>query len=113
MSMEKPVQAPYARHIFLCSGPYCDPGGQAQRLYHKLGQKLGELSDYNNPERVKRGISPCLGVCQGGPLLVVYPEGVWYHHVDEAALDRIIDEHLGEGRPVQEYIFHQLAQDPD
>ena len=113
MPIEKPSQAPYARHLFLCVGSFCDPGGNAQRLYQKLGQKLGELGDYNNPERVKRGITPCLGVCQGGPLLVVYPEGIWYHHVDEAVLDRIIDEHLGEGRPVQEYIFHQLAQDSD
>ena len=66
------------------------------------------MGDYANPVRVKRGVTACLGVCYGGPLLVVYPDGIWYHSVDETVLRRIVDEHLGEGRPVQEYIFHQL-----
>lgn len=98
----------YGRHLLICTGRYCDPDGQAARLYQRLAARLGELGHYENPARVKRGTTPCLGVCAGGPLVVVYPEGVWYHHVDEAVLDRIIDEHLGEGRPVEEYIFHRL-----
>lgn len=106
--LDAPSQAPYARHIFLCVGQYCDPTGQAQQLYRRLAQKLGDLGRYDNPLRVKRGITPCLGVCYNGPLLVVYPDGIWYHHVDEALLDRIIQEHLLENRPVREYIFHQL-----
>jgi (2Fe-2S) ferredoxin len=70
------------------------------------------LAEYANPERVKRGVSPCLGVCSGGPLLVVYPEGIWYHHVDEALLQRIVDEHLRQGKPVEEFIFHRMSGDP-
>ncbi len=103
-----PTQAPYARHIFLCVGGYCDPQGEAQRLYRHLAGKLGELADYHNPVRVKRGITPCLGICSGGPILVVYPDGIWYHHVTEALLDRIVQEHLIGGQPVEEYIFHRL-----
>jgi len=105
---DPPMQAPYARHVFICTGQYCDPEGKAQQLYRLLAQKLGQLGEYDNPVRVKRGLTPCLGVCYNGPLLVVYPEGIWYHHVDEALLDRIVEEHLKDGKPVEEFVFHRL-----
>lgn len=94
MSEQAPQMSPYRRHVLFCTGRFCDPEGKAARLYERLPEMLGELGDYNNPERVKRGIAHCLGVCAGGPLLVVYPEGIWYHHVDETLLKRIVDEHL-------------------
>jgi (2Fe-2S) ferredoxin len=105
---DAPSQAPYARHIFICIGNYCDPEEKAYQLYQSLSRKLGDLGRYDNPVRVKRGITPCLGVCYNGPLLVIYPDGIWYHHVDEVVLDRIIEEHLIGNQPVAEYIFHRL-----
>ena len=109
---DAPPMSPYARHVFICTGPYCTDETTARRIYRLLSQKLGDLGDYANPVRVKRGVTSCLGVCIGGPLLAVYPEGIWYHHVDEAALDRIIEEHLRHNRPVEELIFHRLADNP-
>lgn len=105
----KPTMAPYARHILLCHGRYCDPAGKAEALYRRLPALLGELGNYDNPCRVKRGLTQCLGVCSGGPLLVVYPDGIWYHYVDEELLERIVEQHLLDGQPVEEAIFHRLG----
>lgn len=112
MSKEPPSMAPYARHVFICEGRYCDPEGKARALYQRFGQQLGELGRYGNPARVKRGITPCLGVCYNGPIVVVYPDGIWYHHVDQERLERIVDEHLGQNKPVEAYIFHRLSDNP-
>ena len=109
---DAPEMAPYARHVLICTGAYCDPLRQADHLYHRLRRYLGELGAYDNPVRVKRGTTPCLGVCYGGPLLVVYPDGIWYHNVDDALLRRIVDEHLRNNRPVEEAIFHRLDGAP-
>lgn len=109
---DAPIQAPYARHVFLCVGEHCDPMRRSPAVYRALSRELGELGEYANPLRVKRGITSCLGVCYGGPLLVVYPEGIWYHSVDEAVLRRIVREHLGDGKPVEEYVFHRLEDNP-
>jgi (2Fe-2S) ferredoxin len=106
-----PSSTPYAKHIFICVGSFCNPDGQATVLYAKLQAMLGDLARYYNPKRVKRGITPCLGVCGGGPLMVVYPDGIWYHHIDEALLRRIVDEHLRNDNPVESAIFHVMFED--
>ncbi len=108
--MTKPQMNPYARHIFICTGRYCDPEGTTSQLYAQLAQLLGPLGNYHNPYRVKRGTTPCLGVCSAGPIVVIYPEGIWYHHVDRTVLERIVREHLMQNRPVVGHIFHQLHE---
>ena len=64
------------------------------------------------PERVKRGETPCLGVCADGPIVVVYPDGIWYAGVDEDLLERIVVEHLKNGRVVEDAVFHRLTFQP-
>jgi len=92
----------YNKHVFVCIGSACTPGEESSAIYKRLKEQLAEKA----PDTIRRSKSQCLGVCEKGPLLVVYPEGIWYSHVDQALLDRIVDEHLIGGKPVKEHIFH-------
>jgi cob(I)alamin adenosyltransferase len=108
-SDDKPTMHPFARHVLICTGSACDPQGRGGALLSKLGGLLGDLSKLRHPRRIKLTTVPCLGVCTGGPILAVYPDGVWYHHVDEALLARIVEEHLKSDQPVAEAIFYRTG----
>ena len=99
----------YAHHVLICVGGYCSPDHRGRELYRLLPLLLQREGLLFGPDRVKRGETPCLGVCEGGPILVVYPEGIWYHGVTPALLERIVVEHLRGGRVVEEAVFHRLT----
>ena len=102
------LMEPYRRHVIVCTGGYCVPGHGGRELYSLLAQLLQRENLLFGPTRVKRGETPCLGVCTGGPIVVVYPDGVWYAGVTPALLERIVVEHLRDGRIVDEAVFHRL-----
>lgn len=109
---DAPAMRPYGYHILICENGDCaDPEAAArlQQRFRVLAQQHG-LNKLRNPERVKCTLTGCLGVCQGGPVVVVYPDGIWYHHVDDAALERIVNEHILGGQPVEELIFHRHGE---
>ncbi len=103
------LMEPYSRHVLVCVGSYCSPSREGRALYAHLAALLQREGLLFGPRRVKRGETPCLGVCTGGPIVVVYPEGVWYAAVTPALLERIVVEHLRDGRVVEEAVFHRLA----
>ncbi len=104
--LKKPVMPPYNRHIFVCVGEKCHTTDDGQIVYKHLKHRLKQEANDPVLKRVKRSQSKCLGVCQGGPISVVYPEGVWYCQMTPQKMDRVIDEHLKQGKPVQEWVFH-------
>jgi len=99
---------PYARHVLVCTGGYCSPDHRGRQLYSLLAALLQREGLLFGPTRVKRGETPCLGVCASGPIVVVYPDGVWYANVTPALLERIVVEHLKAGRVVEDAVFHRL-----
>jgi (2Fe-2S) ferredoxin len=104
----QPMMESYSRHVIVCTGGYCSPNRGGRELYALLPTLLERENLLFGPKRVKRGETPCLGVCAGGPIVVVYPEGIWYRGVTPALLERIVVEHLRDGRVVEEAVFHRL-----
>lgn len=95
----------YQRHIFFClnqrdKGQACCAGQGAQQSFDHCKVRVKSLG-LDGPGRVRVNKAGCLDRCAGGPVAVVYPEGVWYTYVDRADLDEIIESHLRDGVPVQ------------
>ena len=114
------------RHIFMCAdqtNPKCLSRAETHELWQHLKRRLKEYSLVSAPPTwqgksdedpapvapgngsILRSKVDCLRICERGGVAVVYPEGTWYADLDIDKLDRVIEEHLVGGSPVEELSF--------
>ena len=87
------------RHLFLCLGPDCCALSEGEVTWEYIKRRLKEVS-----LPAMRTKAACLRICTAGPVLVVYPEGIWYTGVTPERFERILQEHLLGGAAVSEWV---------
>ncbi len=93
-------------HVLVCAHKHCLKRG-GRDAGRELKRALKELPP---DRRALITAVDCLDQCDDGPVVVVYPDGVWYGDVDEEAAREIAEEHVGRGRPVERKILHVLPR---
>ena len=90
----------YRAHVLCCGGTDCTASGSAQ-----IKERFEQLIKQKDLEKEIKVISTgCFGLCEDGPIVVVYPDGTCYSHVKPEDVEEIVGEHLVKGRPVQRLI---------
>jgi (2Fe-2S) ferredoxin len=92
------------KHLFLCIGPDCCGPELGQESWEYLKKQVKEMN-----LQVMRTKAGCFRICSQGPILVVYPDGIWYARATPERLERILRQHIKEGHPVKEWV---IAQNP-
>ena len=97
-----PGESPYERHVFVCvGGKTCPTQGSDEvrvALRFKAFEKLGKTA-------VRVNKAGCMSQCGHGPMVVVYPDNVWYAGVRPEDAEEIVEEHLLNNRPVERLLY--------
>ena len=98
----------FRSQILICGGTGCTSSGSA-----RLVERFEELLEQNGlTKEIKLVHTGCFGLCEAGPVVIVYPEGAFYSRVKVEDVDEIVSEHLVKGRIVQRLLYHgSVAED--
>ena len=95
----------YQHHVFFCcnqraGGAACCNDHHALEMRDYAKAKVKSL-DLSGPGKARINMAGCMDRCEQGPVIVVYPDAVWYTYIDKEDIDEIIEEHLVNGRVVE------------
>ena len=96
----------FRSHIMVCGGTGCTSSG-SKKIIEAFNK---EVAAAGLSEEVKVIQTGCFGLCALGPIVVVYPEGIFYSMVEEKDVKEIVEEHLVKGRPVTRLIYDETVQ---
>lgn len=98
------------RHVFICVNqrPEGHPKGSCSQkdslgVWQKFADVLNQRQLFD--QVMVSGVRSCLGPCQVGPIVVVYPDAVWYGNVKDSDVEEIFNSHLIGGQPVERLII--------
>jgi (2Fe-2S) ferredoxin len=95
----------YRRHVLLCTGPNCCTPEEGLAAWEALKAGIKEQNLGSGANACYRTKVGCLRICCHGPTMLVYPEGTWYSGMTAERIPAFVQQHLVEGRPVEEWVF--------
>jgi len=105
----QPLKSYYERHVFFClnerkNGEQCCAQYQAQQAFDHCKTQV-KAAGLAGPGQVRVNKAGCMDRCAAGPVLVVYPEAVWYTYMDNADIDEIVESHLKNGQVLERLLI--------
>lgn len=97
----------FRSHVLICAGTGCTSSGSIQ-LYDRFEELLKANNLENEVKLVKTG---CFGLCEAGPIVIVYPEGAFYSRIKKEDVDTIVAEHLVKGRVVTKLLHKDSIEE--
>ncbi len=102
-----------SHHLLLCATPKkpscCNPN-EGLKSWERLKNILKELK-LESPHRpegiVLRSKVDCLRICQEGPILLIWPDGIWYHNISPERIDVIVKNHIIKGNPIKKWVLKE------
>jgi (2Fe-2S) ferredoxin len=96
------VNSIYKKHVFVCTTGKTCPLEGAEEVLDSL---RAEISQLGLKKEIRINKTGCLDQCGNGPMIVVYPEGVWYAHVRPEDCHEIVQSHLLGDKPVERLLY--------
>ncbi len=97
----------YRAHVLICGGTGCT-SSSSDKIQNEFELKIKEKGLDKEVKVVRTG---CFGLCEAGPIVIVYPEGAFYSHVKVEDVEEIVEEHLLKGRIVKRLLYKDAVEE--